>query len=599
MKASNLIAVLVGLVIGLSVGMIIPRSGRSKPGALNAPTAGIAAALIKGNVAQSDGARESAPLEELRRLLSSGSNHDFAECLLIVRKLSLQDCREAHRLLASAPGNARGYLLDALAFRWSELDPLNAFDAALLERENDFRNRLGTEAARVLVNSDPDGVLARLTNAKGSELRERIANWVLPALARRDPARAASYVTAEKRFPNRERFLQMISVEYGRAAPAEALKWAESLEPKHLRDEITKNTWIGWADADPVAVAKQLNPGDSQLQEIFAAAARAWSKKDPAAAMSWIESLPAGDARNRAYDSYEIDVHGLGAAGARALLDSVTSEKYKENLANRIAQQLIEDSPAEALQWVESLPEGEVRENALQPVVSEWASRDPAQAAQYISTISDGAQKPRMLSYAVGRWADMDPDAAISFVRQLPPGSEQDQAAAAAIRTEARTDPGEAVAWLGTIRDASSRARVTSDLVGSLAHDDPTTALSLATALPGEAQPQAYRNLVRGWAFDHASEAGEWLKTLQPGKARDSAVQAYISVIDGMDAGLATQWAQTIQEPEARANTFVKAFQHWRSEDKNSAIEWLNQNPLPDDYFRPLIDRALRESKRK
>jgi hypothetical protein len=534
-------------------------------------------------------------LEQLRRLLGS-SNPDLAQCLFVIRNLGIKDCKEARRLLESATGDGRRVLFQALANHWSELDPVDAFDWALRERENDFRNRLGFEAARALINVDPEAALARIANAKGSETRQRVAEWVIGALSKANPARAAQYLANSASLPNKSRLLQVVALEYGRSAPEAALKWAGSLEPKRLRDEAIKNAWNGWAEVDPAAVATRLQGQGRELSEVYGSAARAWSKKDPAAALAWIESLPDKDARARAYSGFEVDLQLIGKDSARALIDSISTDGYKENLANRIAQQLARENVEDALKWVESLPQGKMRENAFQPVLDEWSSRDPAESARYMAGLPESTQKTDRLKGAISHWADVEPDAAFAFVQQLPAGKERDEAAASAIRVINAEDPKKAMAWLSTIQDAKVVGHVAEDLVIGMVQRDSASALAFATQLPAESQPIVFHNLIRGWAFDHTEEAGNWINTLPEGAPRDSAVQAFVSVIDGKDAALATQWAQAIQDPEARAGAFYNAFERWRGEDKKAATDWLNQNPLPDDAFRPVLELMLRKA---
>jgi hypothetical protein len=534
-------------------------------------------------------------LEQLRRLLGS-SNPDIAECLFVIRTLRLTDCKEARRLLESTTGDGRRVLFQALANHWAELDPADAFDSALRERENDFRNRLGLEAARALVNVDPEAALARIASAKGAELRQRVAEWVIGALSKTNPARAAQYLASSKSIPNKARLLQVVASEYGRSAPEPALKWAGSLEPKRLRDDAIKSVWNGWAEVDPAAVAARLQGQGSELSEVYGSAARAWSKKDPAAALAWIESLPDKEARARAYSGFEIDLQLLGKDRARSLIDSISTDGYKENLANRIAQQLARESVEDALKWVESLPQGKTRENALQPVLDEWSSRDPAESARYMAGLPESTQKTDRLKGAISHWAGVEPDAAFAFVQQLPAGKERDEAAASAIRVINAEDPKKAMAWFSTIQDPKVIGHVAEDLVTGMVQRDSASALAFATQLPAESQPNVFHNLVRGWAFDHTQEAGDWINTLPLGAARDSAVEAFVSVIDGKDAALATQWAQAIQDPEARAGAFFNAFERWQGQDKKAATEWLNQNPLPDDAFRPVIELMLRKA---
>ena len=103
---------------------------------------------------------------------------------------------------------------------------------------------------------------------------------------------------------------------------------------------------------------------------------------------------------------------------------------------------------------------------------------------------------------------------------------------------------------------------------------------------------------MRGWAFEYPQEAGNWVKSLPPGDARDSAVKAYVSVIDGMDAGVATQWAYSIQDPTMRIEATMETFQRWLRNDDGAAAEWLQNTDLPEG-LRPFFERELQQRRKQ
>jgi hypothetical protein len=104
-------------------------------------------------------------------LIRSGQPDDLADAMPLMRQLTLAECKEAWRLLARVQGNVP--LLDAVARRWAELAPSDAFDAALRETNNNFRQRLGQAAARALVQTDPEAALERVSASRTTELRRR------------------------------------------------------------------------------------------------------------------------------------------------------------------------------------------------------------------------------------------------------------------------------------------------------------------------------------------------------------------------------------------------------------------------------------------
>jgi hypothetical protein len=393
---------------------------------------------------------------------------------------------------------------------------------------------------------------------------------------------------------NDQGLLGQIAAEYGRLAPEAALNWAGTLETAQLRETAIKQVWHGWAKDDPAAAAARIpSLTDSKhLADIYGMVANSWGRSDPVKALAWIDSIPDGDLKGRAYASFEFDLAILGKDGARNLISSMRDERRQQNLANRMAQQVLAEGLPEALAWVESLPAGKARENALHPVIHAWSETEPAEAARYLAANTSGFSNP--MRDSISRWAQMEPDAAFAFAQQFS-GADRDLAIQSAINGIRGEDPEKALQWMGTVQDQKVLGEIGQELIGSLVKSNPEKAKQIASSLPTEAQPRAFQGLIRNWAFEHATEAGNWIHTLPEGKPRDAAIKAYVSVIDGMDARLATHWARSIQEPEERAETFINVFHRWRSQDRQAADAWYKANPMPDDPFRALIDKHLKQ----
>jgi hypothetical protein len=194
-------------------------------------------------------------------------------------------------------------------------------------------------------------------------------------------------------------------------------------------------------------------------------------------------------------------------------------------------------------------------------------------------------------------WAYAEPEAAAEFAEQLPPGKERDFAALQLTRAWREEDPQKGLEFLKRIDDPGIAAEAAKDLVEVLVRNDRAAAVEVANQLPEQAQPGAYHGLVRGWAFGEPHAAGEWINQLPPGAGKDSAIEAYVSVIDGMDARSATQWATAIGDPKKRAEATMNAFQRWLGQDRAAASAWLEQADVGEG-LRPFFEHELKEAER-
>jgi hypothetical protein len=536
-------------------------------------------------------------LDLLRAACSDSSAIDFATAITSIRELTFDDVRAALKFIQSIQNDERRALFEALANRWVTLDPNDAFTAALNERrDHDWRNRLGRAAGAALVASDPEAALKAVSAVRRQDLRGLVAQWVLYPLAKTDPAGAADFCLADKSLVSQGDVVLGIAREFGRVSPQEAFAWAEKIPALRTRQAVTKTVWMGWALENPAAAAAALNTTKQGADaDIFDVVGQAWSRSNPEAALAWAQSLADKPSRERALRSIYLDVEKLGPDKARSLVESITDVPLRRDYAARIAEQLAKSGEvSDAIAWAQTFTDAESKASAIDRVVHEWAAIDPAAATRYAAEMPAGKNRTDVFAQAFAQWAQAEPDEAFAYGQQLPPGKDRDVATARAIDAMRDSDPQKALQWFEQLEDPKLAREVAQGLLGSLVRVDQDAAFRIAANLPPEAQPDAYHGIVRSWAFDYPKEAGNWVNSLPPGQARDSAVKAYVSVIDGMDAGAATQWAYSIQDPTMRIETTMEAFQRWLGNDHGAAAEWLQNTDLPED-LRPFFERELNQ----
>ncbi len=183
-----------GLVLGLLLhSRDATSTSRQEPKAFAQTTASPLGASARLNAhPKSDAAPDAASaLNQLRTLVTSRTPIDLLEALSLIRALPASDCKAALQIVRRTSGENIRPMIDALARRWAELDPMEAFSAAQRERDNDIRNRIGFAAGAALAARDPEAALQQITAARNNDDRVKAAEWVLPALAKHDPQRAA------------------------------------------------------------------------------------------------------------------------------------------------------------------------------------------------------------------------------------------------------------------------------------------------------------------------------------------------------------------------------------------------------------------------
>jgi hypothetical protein len=358
--------------------------------------------------------------------------------------------------------------------------------------------------------------------------------------------------------------------------------------------------WQGWAEEDPTSVAAKLDEGATRDHAIYEIVVGRWMKRDPKQAVAWIETIESKEALAQAMRGLNsIEVSELGVAGAQALINSAETEGVRTQLAREMARQLARGDVQAAFAFAHGLSDAKARDETFRPIMAEWSQQNPAEASRYIlAAMPEGKERAELMRRAMEYWVHAEPEAAAQFAEHLPAGKERDFAAFQLTRAWREEDPQKGLKFLMRIEDPGIAAEAAKDLVEVLVRNDRVAAVEVANQLPEQAQPGAYHGLVRGWAFGEPHAAGEWINQLPPGAGKDSAIEAYVSVIDGMDARSATQWATAIGDPKKRADATMKAFQRWLGQDRAAAGAWLKQAELAEG-LRPFFEHELRQVEKK
>lgn len=155
-----------------------------------------------------------------------------------------------------------------------------------------------------------------------------------------------------------------------------------------------------------------------------------------------------------------------GEAGARDAALAIADESMRASMIRQLAGRAAESDPAKALEWVSTLPAGEAKTSALTETVRQWAQKDSTAAAAYVKTLPAGAAtdgpratvaryvvdkdpagaiawsnsitdpeaRTKSLGDVVGSWMRKDAEAAKQWVNQLPEETKAQVMAAAAQR---------------------------------------------------------------------------------------------------------------------------------------------------------------------
>lgn len=518
-----------------------------------------------------------------------------------IAHLTLSECESSFLECEKLEGDERNIAFHALSLRWSALDPRDAirFAETLDARRVDEKRVWIRAAAEELGKRDPESLLGLIDAARSPLSRILLAESGLPALAKTNPASVAQYLAGHPELRHLGEVYQRVAEEFGRVAPIDALAWADSIPAYRLRAQVSKQVWSTWARTDPASAAAALRERGAKVDhDVYEVLSRTWSTKDPLAARDWIQSLQNRGLQERAWQHFVVDPGQIGTDVAHDLVQSITSPSGQAVVAGRVAAEMARNDVAGALTWAENLSQGTSRTEALRSVLDAWSGTDPAAAMAYAVGLPANQFRTDQIKRTVATWGQQNPEAALLWTQSLEPGPLKDGATAEALQMAVRVDPSRTGTWLDLIQGSSIPLHSANQIVNEWAAVDGAAASQWATGLPSVGQADAFYSVIRGWAFGEPEAAGEWIESLTPGAGRDSAIKAYVSVIDGMDAGLATRWATAIEQPNDRNEAVTAAFNRWAVENRSAAEEWLQSAQLSQDLQTQLSQQISQQENR-
>jgi len=327
-------------------------------------------------------------------------------------------------------------MLHMLSTRMVELDPGAVIDWLPGVHDRQLRVGLTQTIFAAYASIDPKGALNTLAWLPST-------NYLLPAAGGqvadgvyRPPSAIGAQMQAQEGLEMAEAAVLNTAARQDPAATFAALQALPDDAPnKGSLERFTFSIFAQWALQDPTTAAQEalaLPEGQNRSHSLDYVA-QSWSIVDPAAAVAWLNTLPA-DSKNKEIQSV---ITNLG----------------------------ITDGPA-LMPFLNSLPDG---------------PNNPLFIQQLNADASD--PKPYVLDGVTTAWAQSDPAGLLAFADQNLAGKAYDTAYTAAINQLTNTDPASAAAYLAQHPDPTVAAQTYPVLAKTWAQQDPTAALAWAQSL--------------------------------------------------------------------------------------------------------------------
>lgn len=270
---------------------------------------------------------------------------------------------------------------------WAKVDPLAALEYA---RANTQGGYASTTILSTWASMDPDAALRWAESNHDGNGANPFLTGVIRGIAERDLPRATQLLEGMPYGEQRAEALAGMMQHILKQGPEASRDWITAIGDERLRSGAIMRMAEPMADIDPKGTADWLvkNPGeasDRRLDDVY----ERWAGKDLDAALTSINSLPAGAQRSNA----------LGGV--------VSIEASRD--------------PKAALALLDRYP-ADVNDGVLRDFVRNAATKDPEIAANTISRMTDAGQRTSAYQRMLWRWLETDMPKAQAFIQanQLP-----------------------------------------------------------------------------------------------------------------------------------------------------------------------------------
>jgi hypothetical protein len=541
--------------------------------------------------------------------------------------------------------------LHAVYRAWAKRDPEAALASFALEPAK-YRKHLATALGDMV-----DESRARAWALAHPDLHE-FASWRnKPSAAYRpdlsDPAKAAAEMPADA-----DAFAPAIIVsEWVKTDPEAALAWARSLNDPKQRRHALQSAMGMLLLTDPARARPLIDdlPAGLDRVQMEARYAAALAKTDPEAAMRHATESLHGTARLEAIAGVAAEKsktdplaalrmlrdHGIGDIGIGGL-NTIRVDGPNTSMRGNSGGGAVHDvlraaaslDPAGVMQLLAetgTLRPGNQdgafdRDNSLgSTLFSEWAARDSDAAARWLAQQDNSPGVTSLAQLTADRWPAQDVAGLQALATQFSPGEARNTVVAEAARRLAIVDPAGALAWAERtggesafsaafrhVADSAPQAAVSlyaetltppqqdaqrQALTDELARHSAADAIAFFQALPPESQAGVQlTDTSRAFAREDPQAASEWIASLPPTAAKDTAISGLVDylIFDAADPDpvAAAHWAAASIDPAGRDRNLQRVAQTWFQRNPAGSRSAIAASGLPPDIQSILLQHA-------
>ncbi|MCE9612106.1 MAG: hypothetical protein K8R23_18055 [Chthoniobacter sp.] len=139
-----------------------------------------------------------------------------------------------------------------------------------------------------------------------------------------------------------------------------------------------------------------------------------------------------------------------GETAAREAALAITDDSMRAAMIRQLAGRAAETDPAGAMEWVSSLPAGASKTSALAETVGQWARKDATAAATYMATLPAGIETDEPRARFARSIVRTDPTSAIAWSNTITDPKARTESLGDVVGSWMRSDADAAKKWVAT-----------------------------------------------------------------------------------------------------------------------------------------------------
>ncbi|MGC6566448.1 MAG: hypothetical protein ACON38_12685 [Akkermansiaceae bacterium] len=267
----------------------------------------------------------------------------------------------------------------------------------------------------------------------------------------------------------------------------------------------------------------------------------------------------------------------------------------KDNTGTPLARQTIlatwaQSDPASAIAWARENFDPESRDDRANPwlvgVIEGIASTDLSQATALLEELPYSRGRGEALSAIFEEITQLGTDAGKNWVNDLKDPQLQAGAAARLAGLMAETDPKAAADWASSLSpDAMKRSAEA--IVDRWVEEDLEAAKSWVESQPEEVIAAAGPELIKGILDQQdPAAASEWLSSYDGNPAFDDTIRTLVWSTMNETPELGADWIMRLSSENDQTRTFHRVLRGWMGKDSSGAMDYIQNNPVPESILR-------------